>query len=171
MVTMAAGAPFRFWRHVVTDHMAVRRVFPAAALERIETAISAGERTHRGQVCVAIEAALPATRVMKRLSPRERALEVFGLLRVWDTEENCGVLVYLLLADRDVEIVADRGIHRAVGDEAWQAICQRMEAAFRAGNYVDGVVQGVGELSAVLARHFPRTGDGRNELSDAPVIL
>jgi uncharacterized membrane protein len=168
---MAAGAPFRFWRHAVTDHKAVRRVFPAAALERIETAIAAGERTHRGQVCVAIEAALPATRVMKRLSPRERALEVFGLLRVWDTEENCGVLVYLLLADRDVEIVADRGIHRVVGDEAWQAICQRMESAFGAGNYVDGVIQGVGELSAALARHFPRAGDGRNELSDTPVIL
>ena len=168
---MAAGTNLRFWRHVVTDHAAVRRAFPRAAFERIEAAIAAGERTHRGQVCVAIEAALPAARVMKRLSPRERALEVFGLLRVWDTEENCGVLVYLLLADRDVEIVADRGIHRAGGDEAWQAICQRMEAAFGAGNYVDGVIQGVDELSAVLARHFPRTGGGRNELSDAPVIL
>ena len=97
-------------------------------------------------------------RVMKRLSPRERALEVFGLLRVWDTEENCGVLVYLLLADRDVEIVADRGIHRVVGDEAWQAICQRMEAAFRAGTTSTASFRASVKLSAVLARHFPSSG-------------
>jgi uncharacterized membrane protein len=127
---------------------------------------------HRGQVCLAIEGALPAGRVLKRVSPRERALEVFGLLRVWDTEENCGVLVYLLLADHDVEIVADRGIHRIVGDATWQAICTRMEAAFREVRFADGVLAGVGEISALLAQHFPRTGErGANELSDRPVIL
>jgi uncharacterized membrane protein len=120
---------------------------------------------------VAIEAALPPSRVIKHHSPRERALEVFGALRVWDTEENCGVLVYLLLADRDVEIVADRGIDRVVGDRAWQAICERMEEAFRAGRFADGVVAGVSEISALLARHFPREGAGANELSDRPVLL
>jgi uncharacterized membrane protein len=162
---------YRFWRHVATDHGAVRRAFPPAALARIEEAVRASERRHRGQVCVAIEGSLPAARVLKKLTPRERALEVFGTLRVWDTEENCGVLVYLLLADRDVEIVADRGIHRAVGDDAWQAICRRMESAFRAGNHAGGVVQGVMEISALLAQHFPRDGAGANELADAPVIL
>jgi uncharacterized membrane protein len=171
MVTMPPRNRYRFWRHVATDHRTVRRTFPDSALERIETAIAAGERTHRGQLCVAIESALPAARVLKQLSPRERALEVFGLLRVWDTEENSGVLVYLLLADRDVEIVADRGIHRIVGDTAWKAICARMEESFRAGNYADGVVTGVAEISSLLAQHFPRDGAGPNELSDKPVIL
>ena len=168
-----SGNGMRMLRHVVTDHAAVRRAFPPGDLSRIEAAIAAGERTHRGQVCVAIEGALPAGRVLKRLPPRERALEVFGLLRVWDTEENCGVLLYLLLADRDVEIVADRGIHKIVGDATWQAICARMEAAFREGRFADGVLAGVGEISALLAQHFPRTGEGggANELSDRPVIL
>jgi uncharacterized membrane protein len=162
---------YRFWRHVTTDQTAVRRAFGAEALAGIEQAIAAGERRHRGQLCVAIEAALPAARVMKQLTPRERALEVFGVLRVWDTEENCGVLVYLLLADHDVEIVADRGIHRIVGDAAWQAICERMEAAFRAGKFADGVIVGVEEISALLAQHFPRADAGGNELPDKPVIL
>jgi len=168
---MAATNRYRLWRHVATDHLAVRRAFPHGALERIEAAIAEGERTHRGQVCVAIEGALHPARVWKRLTPRERALEVFGLLRVWDTEENSGVLVYLLLADRDVEIVADRGIHRIVGDAAWQAICARMEQAFAVANYVDGVVAGVHEISKLLAAHFPREDAGPNELSDKPVVL
>jgi hypothetical protein len=168
---MHARSPHRLWRHVVTDHMAVRRAFPASGLARIEAAIAEGERAHGGQVCVAIEAALPPARIWKRLTPRERALEVFGLLRVWDTEENSGVLVYLLLADRDVEIVADRGIHRIVGDETWKAICARMEQSFAAGNYVDGVVTGVAEISNLLATHFPREGAGPNELPDKPVLL
>ena len=168
---MAARNRYRFWRHVATDHISVQRAFPPAALDKVEQAIAEGERTHCGQVCVAIEGALPAARVLKRLTPRERALEVFGLLRVWDTEENAGVLVYLLLADRAVEIVADRGIHRAVGDDAWKAICERMEDAFRAGRYVDGVVIGVEEISRLLAQHFPHERAGPNELSDKPVIL
>ena len=168
---MSAPNRYRFWRHIAMDHIAVRRAFPRIALSRIETAIADGERTHRGQVCVAIEAALPPARVLKRLTPRERALEVFGLLHVWDTEENCGVLLYLLLADRDVEIVADRGIHRIVGDVAWKAICTRMEQSFAAANYGDGVIAGVQEISRLLAAHFPRDTDGPNELPDKPVIL
>jgi len=168
---MPARSRYRLWRHVATDHMAVRRAFPQSALERIEAEIAAGERTHCAQLCVAIESALPVARVLKKLSPRERALEVFGLLRVWDTEENSGVLVYLLLADRDVEIVADRGIHRVVGDTGWKSICARMEESFRAGNYADGVVTGVAEISRLLAQHFPREGAGPNELADKPVIL
>ena len=169
---MAQGSVMRALRHVITDHGTVRRSFPPAELARVEAATAAGEKRHRGQVCVAIEGALPVGRVLKRVTPRERALEVFGVLRVWDTEENCGVLVYLLLADRDVEIVADRGIHRIVGDDAWQAICTRMELAFRDGKFADGVVRGVDEISALLAQHYPRTGDGgANELADRPVVL
>jgi len=168
---MAKDGGMRLLRHVVTDHGAVRRAFAPRDLARVEAAVAEGEKTHRGQVCVAIEAALPAGRVMKRVAPRERALEVFGLLRTWDTEDNCGVLVYLLLADRDVEVIADRGIHRVVGNAAWQAICARMEQAFAEGRFADGVVEGVGEISRLLAQHFPRAGAGPNELPDRPVIL
>jgi uncharacterized membrane protein len=164
-------ASHRLLRHVVIDHLAVRRAFPPSALARIEQAIADGERRHRGQVCVAVEGALPPLRVLRKLSPRERALEVFGLLRVWDTEENAGVLIYVLLADRDVEIVADRGIDRNVGAAAWQSICSRMEGAFGERRYVDAVVQGVDDVSTLLAEHFPRTAATRNELSDKPFVL
>jgi uncharacterized membrane protein len=126
---------------------------------------------HRGQLCFAVEGALPPLRVLRKLTPRERALEVFGLLRVWDTEENAGVLIYLLLADRDVEIVADRGIDREVPAGAWQAICARMEAAFRDARLVEGVVVGIEEIAALLAAHFPRVGAVANELPDKPVVL
>jgi uncharacterized membrane protein len=161
----------RLLRHVITDHLSVRRAFAPAALARIEQAIAAGERTHRGQVCFAVEGALPPLRVLREMTPRERALEVFGLLRVWDTEENAGVLIYLLLADRDVEIVADRGIDRQVPTGAWQAICARMEAAFRDARLVEGVVMGIEEITALLAAHFPRIGAVANELPDKPVLL
>jgi len=141
-------------------------------MRRIEAAIAAGETRHRGQVRLVVEPALPLARVLAKLPPRERALEIFGLMRIWDTEENAGVLVYLLLADRDVEIVADRGIDRRVGTGAWEAVCRTMEAAFRAGRHAEGVESGIAELNALLERHFPR-GDatGSNELSDRPVIL
>jgi uncharacterized membrane protein len=163
--------PYRFWRHVFTDEASARRAFSDADLDRLQRSIVAGETTHRGQVSVAIEPALPLWRVLRKLAPRERALEVFGLLRVWDTEENNGVLVYLLLADHDVEIVADRAIHQRVGSSAWEAICKEMEAAFREGRFVDGVDEGIREISALIATHFP--GDGRdvNELPDRPVVL
>jgi uncharacterized membrane protein len=162
----------RFMRHLATDHGSARRAFPAAALSRIEAAIAEGERRHRGQVRVAVEASLPLARVLKGVPPRARALEAFGALNVWDTEENCGVLVYLLLADRDVEIVADRGIHAKVGDEAWVAICRGMEAAFAERRFEDGVIAGIGKINALLAEHFPRTGAaGKNELPDRPILL
>jgi len=166
-----SGKAHRLLRHVVTDHLSVKRAFTPDVLSNIERAIAAGEHTHRGQVCFAVEGSLPPLRVLRKLTPRERALEVFGLLRVWDTEENAGVLVYLLLADRDVEIVADRGIDRVVDAAAWQAICARMEAAFRDGRFADGVMAGIAEISALLARHFPRVGAVANELSDKPVVL
>jgi uncharacterized membrane protein len=167
--------PWRFIRHLATDHRTARRRFPEAELERIERAIAEGERTHRGQVRVVVEPALPLARVLAQLAPRDRALEVFGLLRIWDTEDNCGVLVYILLADRDVEIVADRGIHRAVGTEAWEAVCRTMEAAFRDGRFGDGAESGVRAINGLLQRHYARQAgagaDGANELPDRPLVL
>lgn len=161
----------RVWRHLVTDRRDVHRAFAPQQMVRVENAIAEGELRHAGQVCFAVEAALPIAQVWQGVSPRERALEVFGLLRVWDTERNDGVLVYMLLADRDVEIVADRGIHALVGQEAWEAICRKMESACRAGRYAEGVEQGVRAISELLALHSPPTGEARNELSDKPIIL
>ena len=166
-----AGMTARLWRHFVTDRRDVYRTFPKDHLDRIRRAIAEGESRHAGQVCFAVEAALPLPRVWHRLRPRARALEVFGLLRVWDTEANDGVLLYVMLADHAVEIVADRGIDARVGDAAWQAICRKIETAFRAGRFGEGVEKGIAEISALLAQHSPRTGPGRNEIPDAPVIL
>jgi len=160
----------RLWRHLVTDRGALNRALTMDDLRRIESSIAEGERRHAGQLCVAIEAALPLARVWQGATPRERALEVFGLLRVWDTERNDGVLLYLLLADKDVEIVADRGIHANVGVEAWEGICKTMETAFRAGRYAEGVEAGIAAITALLVVHAPGTG-GANEVSDRPVIL
>ena len=162
--------PMRWWRHAVTDAGHGKRTFPEDALDRIERAIAEAERRHAGQIVLAIEPALPVSRVLAGLSPRERAIEVFGLMRVWDTEHNNGVLVYLLLADRDVEIVADRGIHRRVGEPTWQAICHAMEAAFREERYEDGVVTGIRAISDALAREFPK-GEGGDELPNRPVVI
>ena len=164
--------PNRFLRHLATDHGSARRAFPAAALAEIEALITDGERRHRGQVRFVCEASLPLGRVLHALSPRERALELFGLLRIWDTEENCGVLIYVLLADRDVEIVADRGIHATVGAAAWESICRRIEAAFRVGRYADGAAAGIREVNELLARHYPRgAAPVSNELPDRPLVM
>ena len=162
--------PMRWWRHAITDRAGVARAFPPASLDRVERAIGEAEARHAGQIVFAVEPALPVARVFAKLPPRERALEVFGLLRVWDTEHNNGVLVYVLLADRDVEIVADRGIHRHVGEAAWQRVCETMEAAFRAGRYEEGALAGVEAISALLAGAFPR-GGGPDELPNRPVLI
>ncbi len=170
-MTTSQPRPYRFWRHLFTDHAAARRAFPEDSLERLKNAIASGEKHHTGQVCLAIEAALPPSLVLHRLTPRDRALEVFARLRIWDTEENSGVLVYLLLADQDVEIVADRGIHRKVGDEPWQAICRAMEVEFAQRRFEHGVAAGIEAINALLARHFPRSTPGTNEIPDSPVML
>jgi uncharacterized membrane protein len=169
MVNMHTGA--RLWRHLVTDHWSARRAFPQATLRKIEEAIAAGEHKHAGQVRFVVEAALPLATVLRGETPRQRALEVFGRLRIWDTEHNSGVLVYLLLADRAVEIIADRGIHRRVGDASWQAICRRMETAYHDARFEQGALAGLEEIGALLAQHFPRTSGGANELPDRPVVL
>src|SRR5215470_1440713 len=125
-----------------------------------------------GDLCLPGDAARAFSGVLHGTKPRQRALEVFGSLGIWDTAENCGVLVYLLLADRDVEIVADRGIHAQVGTEAWDNVCRTMEKAFRAGKFGEGVEAGLAEINALLVRHYPREGrPAGNELSDRPVLL
>lgn len=161
----------RVIRHWLTPGWQVRRTFPAKAFAAIETAISAAERSHGGQICFAVEAALETGPLLRGVSARERALEVFSQLRVWDTEQNNGVLIYLLLADHDVEIVADRGISAHVGAAEWERICQTMERAFYDGRFDGGVIEGITLVGAQMALHYPRRGDTANELSNRPVVL
>jgi len=166
----------RLLRHRWHDQSAVRRALSPAALERLMQRVRASEQRHSGEIRIYVEAGLPASYLWRR-DPlrqivRERALSVFGKLRVWDTEHNNGVLVYLLLAERAIEIVADRGIDRHIALEDWQAMITRMGAAFREGRFEDGLTQALEEISAVLVEHFPLAASGANpnELPDRPVL-
>jgi uncharacterized membrane protein len=160
----------RLLRHLLATRWSVARAFPRGALDGIERAIRDSEATHEGQIRFAVEAALDLGPLLAGVAARERALQVFSELRVWDTEHNNGVLIYLLLADHDVEIVADRGIHRHVG-EGWEAICRAMEARLRQGELAAGVVEGIRAVGEHLRRHYPRRVPGPDELPDRPVIL
>ena len=161
----------RIARHLRATHWQVNRAFPRNTLGAIEKAIKASETAHVGEIRFAVEGALHSTPLFKGQSARERAMEVFSLLRMWDTEHNNGVLIYLLLADRDVEIVADRGVHAKVGSHEWEKICRKMEAAFGQAKYEEGVVTGIQAVTRHLAEHFPAVGGSRNELPDKPVVL
>lgn len=165
---MASG---RFFRHLLADHWSVRYAFPPRVLKAIEDAIAAQERRHDGELRFAVEAALPFFDLGRGISARDRAIELFSRLRIWDTEQNAGVLVYLLLADRRVEIVADRGIHARVGEAAWEAICGAMQREFAAGRFEQGVVTGVQAISDLLALHFPPRDENPDELANRPVVL
>ncbi|WP_028081735.1 TPM domain-containing protein [Solimonas soli] len=162
----------RFWRHLTMSPWQTRRRFPPATREAITAAVRACEVRHPGEIRFAVEGALPLSRLCAGLSPRDRAVELFAQLRVWDTEHNNGVLIYVLLADRDVEIVADRGVGDArVPPDEWRACCRLMEEHFRAGRFEQGAVAGIEAVAAVLARYPPARPDAGNELPDAPVFL
>ena len=161
----------RSLQHLLTPPWHVRRCFPTTTLDRITAAIGESEATHHGQIAFAVEAALELRPLWRRQSARERALEVFGQLRVWDTEHNNGVLIYVLLADHDVEIIADRGIHRRVEPAAWEQACRAMEQAFRAGRYEAGALTGIRTVGALLAQHYPGPGGAGNEVADQPTLL
>jgi uncharacterized membrane protein len=163
----------RLWRHRWTDEAAVRHVLSDDALERLGRRVGASEQRHHGEIRICVEAALPSSYLWRGAPVRERALSMFGKLRVWDTEHNNGVLVYLLLAERAIEIVADRGIDRHVDAAGWDAMAARMAAAFKEERFEDGLTQALEEVSVLLVAHFPRA-DGepeRNELPDAPVVV
>jgi uncharacterized membrane protein len=160
----------RITRHLLMLPGGVSRAFPASAMAAIEQAIAKSEREHGGEVRFAVEPALDTRPLLAGQSARERAIEVFSLLRLWDTDERNGVLIYLLLADRDIEIVADRGLNVVPAAE-WEAICKSMEQALRRGELQRGVVEGVQAVSRLMARHFPRRTADRNELPDRPVAL
>ena len=161
----------RLARHLFTPPWAWRRAFPQATLDAIEAAIRESETTHSGEIRFAIENSLPPVLAWRGMSGRARAIEMFSNLRVWDTEQNSGVLVYLLLADHDIEIVADRGIAARVDPAAWEAVAQAMEAAFRQGEFERGALEGIRRIGDLLAQNFPPSGDNRDELANRPVIV
>lgn len=161
----------RLARHAATTQATGRRAFPATALAAIEATIGAGENLHRAEVRVIIEPALPLSEILSHTSARQRAIELFSLHRIWDTEENCGVLLYLNLADHKVEIVADRGVNRAIGSQEWRAICQTMTQGFAQDRYQDSLLAALTQLHALLQRHFPANGSRANQLPNAPLVL
>ena len=172
-------------RHRWRDESDARRTLPPEAMERLRQRVAASERRHTGQVRIAIEAGLPSSYLWRHIRKgvtlrqivRERGVMLFGKLRVWDTERNNGVLIYLLLADQAIELVADRGLNRFVSNADWKAMVARMGQAFQAGHFEDGLTQALEEVSAVLVAHFPRNPaqavetDPPNELPDAPVLV
>jgi len=161
----------RVMRHLSMGRAAVRRVFPPRTMDTIERAIRATEERHAGQIRFAVEASLELAPLLAGQTAQQRAIEEFSRLRVWDTEHNNGVLIYLLLADHDVEIIADRGIHVRLGQQVWEAICREMEAAFRAGHFEAGVLAGINAVGEHLSRHFPARSGKPNEMPDRPVVL
>ena len=160
----------RIAKHLIAPQWVVHRAFPKRVLGRIEAAIKASENAHCGELRFAVEAGLDLAPLLRGLTPRQRANEVFSHLRVWDTEYNSGVLIYVQLIDHCIEIVADRGISARVKQEEWDAICHRMEAAFRERRFEEGALQGIADVTALLTRHFPQ-GGSPNELPDRPVVL
>jgi uncharacterized membrane protein len=164
----------RLLRHVTATHWRTRMLFPSSTLDTIEQAIARAERAHGGEIRFAIETALTPQYILSQVAARARALEVFAHLRVWDTEANNGVLIYVQLADRQVEIIADRGIAARVSEAEWQAVCRLMEEHFRAGRFQAGAIAGVEAVGQLLARHFPPPAAGaptHNQLPDRPTLL
>lgn len=161
----------RTFRHLFTTHWKFKRAFPEKALAAIEQEIRKSEAAHTGEIRFVVEVALSGAPLHADLSARQRAIDVFSQLRMWDTALRNGVLIYLLLADRSVEIVADRGVHVKTNVPDWETICRNMEAAFQSSNYEQGVIEGIKAVNHLLAKHFPAAGANRNELPDTVVVM
>jgi uncharacterized membrane protein len=159
----------RLTRHIFMPRRGLRRAFDESALVAIEQAIAEAEKTHGGEIRVALEASLDPAELFRDLAPRQRALQAFAQLGVWDTELNNGVLIYVLWADRDVEIVADRGFNGRVTAQQWSDVCHRMEQLFSQGAAAQAMTAGIQAAGALIAQHFPAAD--RNELPDRPVLL
>ncbi len=161
----------RALRHLFATRWGTRRRFPETTLAAIEAAVREVESRHAGEIRFAVETALDLPELWSGLSARERALQVFGELGVWDTAGNNGVLVYVLVADRDVEIVADRAIAARVSTAEWDAVCREVDDQYRAGRFTEGSIAAVHAVGRLLARHFPATGGDRDEQPNQPVLL
>lgn len=159
------------FRHLCASRAATRRRFPQAVMESIETAIAAAERRSSGEIRFVVETALEISDLWARLTARERALQTFSDLHIWDTELRNGVLIYVLAADRNVEIVADKGAAAQIGQADWEAACRLMEQHFRARRFADGAIAGVEAVGGLLERHFPVQSRDRDELPNQPTLL
>lgn len=161
----------RTLRHLATTKATGRRAFPPATLKTIAEAIMAGEQGHRGELRLIVENALPWEAAWAGLSNRQRALALFAEYGVWDTEDNCGVLIYVNLAEHKVDIVADRNIGRKIDAATWQGVCQTMTEAYARGDFHDGTLAAVIQVNALLREYFPANGARPNELPDQPLML
>ena len=162
----------RILRHRWLDESDSRRAIPQAMVQRLARRVAASEKRHTGEVRICVEAGLPMSYLWQGARARERAMMMFSKLRVWDTQHNNGVLIYLLLAEHAIELVADRGLNQRVSPGEWRAMVQQLETALREGRYEDGLTQALEEVSAVLVKHFP-LAEGQtkpNELPDAPAL-
>ncbi|MDB5809486.1 MAG: putative rane protein [Betaproteobacteria bacterium] len=161
----------RLLKHLLIPDWVARRPFSGVLLDRVEAAIHTSEQSHDAELQVALEPGLHLAALLRGLTPRARAVEVFSQLRVWDTERNSGVLIYLQLIDHAIEIVADRGINAKVPQAQWDEICRRMERAFAEEHYEQGVLTAIDDVTTLLAQHFPPVSGKRDELPDRPAML
>ena len=161
----------RIWSHLCTGNFTTRKHFPTDVLTEITSTITSSEAKHTGQIQFAVEPSLGLPELLKGVTARQRAIDVFSQLRVWDTEENCGVLIYLLEAEHQIEIVADRGITKLSTPEFWETVCVQMERHLKTGHFKEGVIEGIQLITEEIARNFPPKGASKNELDNAPIIL
>lgn len=161
----------RLFKHLTATRWEIMHRFPRRSMNTVEAAIRESEKLHMGELRFVVEAALEWPELFAGTTSRQRAIDVFSQLRVWDTEHNSGVLIYLLLADHKVEIVADRGINSRVNPSEWIHICQDMESQFRTGNFENGVLLGISAISKLLQRHFPAQDHNPNDLPNRPTVL
>lgn len=161
----------RMLRHLLSTRTEAARAFPPETLEAIAEAITAGEQSHRGEVRLIVEKSLPLGDLWDGTSTRQRALALFADYGVWDTEDNCGVLVYVNLADHHVDIVADRGIDRHIAPATWQAVCTAMTAGYAERRFRDATLDAIAQVNALLRQYFPSNGARANELPDQPLML
>lgn len=160
----------RLLTHLRSLPLHARRHFPTSTRERIQTAIAASEQQHRGEIRFVVEHGLDLLDVWRGLSARDRAEDWFADLRIWDTADNTGVLIYVLLAEKNIEILADRGIHAQVPATFWNDVCDALRLDFQAGRYEAGVLAAIDRITRALAEHFPAQGHNPDELPDAPVV-
>jgi len=161
----------RWLVHALMPPWRWRLAFPKATLDAIAQTIRQSESQHSGELRFVVENTLAGHKLWRGMSARQRGLELFAQLGVWDTEANSGVLIYLLLADREVHIIADRGIAKKVAQAHWNTIAETMQAAFAKGDFTGGSLAGIGQISRLLAEHFPASSNNPNELSDYPTII
>jgi uncharacterized membrane protein len=161
----------RALRHWKTSAADGRRAFPQESLAAIAAAITAGELTHRGELRLIVEASMPFDAVWADVSNRQRALALFAEHGVWDTEDNCGVLIYINLAEHKVDIVGDRNVNRKIDAATWQAVCRTLTDGFKRGNFHDSTLAAVAQVNELLRLHFPANGARANELPDNPILM